>query len=82
MASISDRLTSILVDRFGVPEDELRPDVTFEELDLDSLDLVDFALAAEEEFGVTISDDEAETLKTLSDAVELIETKNTRMAGA
>ncbi|MGM0819496.1 MAG: phosphopantetheine-binding protein, partial [Actinomycetota bacterium] len=44
-------------------------------LDLDSLDLVEFALAAEEELGVRISDEEAEQLETLADTVKLLEEK-------
>lgn len=80
--SVSQRLNTLLVDRFAVPADALAPDVTFEQLDLDSLDLVDLALAAEEEFGVRITDDEAEQLKTVNDAATLIEAKGARLAGS
>lgn len=80
--TVTARLGDLLVERFGVTEDQLGPEVTFEELDLDSLDLVDFALAAEEVFGVRITDDEAEGLKTLGDAATLIEAKGARLAGA
>jgi propionyl-CoA carboxylase beta chain len=64
-----DRVQTLLVDKFGVPADDIRPEATFEELDLDSLDLVEFALAAEEELGVRITDEEAEQLATLADAL-------------
>ncbi|HVM00913.1 MAG TPA: acyl carrier protein [Egibacteraceae bacterium] len=75
MSAVYDRVKELLVDKFGVPEDEVTPEATFEELDLDSLDLVEFALAAEEELGVRISDEEAEDLETLQDTVKLLESK-------
>jgi acyl carrier protein len=75
VSAVYDRVKDMLVDKFGVPEEDIRPDATFEELDLDSLDLVEFALAAEEELGVRISDEEAEDLETLEDAVKLLEAK-------
>ncbi|MBA2576790.1 MAG: acyl carrier protein [Euzebyaceae bacterium] len=70
-----DRVKNLLVDKFGVPADDISPEATFEDLDLDSLDLVEFALAAEEDLGVRITDDEAADLKTLSDTVALLEAK-------
>lgn len=73
--SVYDRVVTILSDRLGVPADDVAPDTTFEQLDLDSLDLVEFALGAEESFGVRISDDEAEGLRTVGDAVALLESK-------
>ena len=75
MTAIYDRVKDLLTDKFGVPEDELSMDATFEGLDLDSLDLVEFALAAEEELGVRITDEEAEDLETLGDTVKLLESK-------
>jgi acyl carrier protein len=68
-------VVELLTDKFGVPADDIRPQATFEELDLDSLDLVEFALAAEEELGVRISDDEAAELETLDETVKLLEAK-------
>ena len=75
MSAVYDRVKELLVDKFGVPAEEIRPDATFEQLDLDSLDLVEFALAAEEELGVRITDEEAEDLETLEDTVKLLEAK-------
>lgn len=75
MTDVYDRVKSLLVDKFGVPEDDIAPEATFDDLDLDSLDLVEFALAAEEELGVRISDEEAEDLETLQDTVKLLESK-------
>jgi acyl carrier protein len=80
MSAVYDRVKELLVDKFGVPADDVRPDATFEELDLDSLDLVEFALAAEEELGVRITDEEAEDLETLEDAVKLLEAKGAEVS--
>lgn len=81
MSAVYDRVKGLLVDKFGVPEDEISPEATFEDLDLDSLDLVEFALAAEEELGVRISDEEAEELETLKDTVDLLESKGAKVDG-
>lgn len=75
MSTVYDRVSALLVDKFGVPADDLSADATFEDLDLDSLDLVEFSLACEEELGVRIEDEEAEDLTTLGDAVRLLESK-------
>lgn len=80
MTALYDRVKDLLVDKFGVPAGDIRPEATFEELDLDSLDLVEFAMAAEEELGVRISDDEAEQLATLADTVALLEQKGATVA--
>ncbi|MPZ71880.1 MAG: acyl carrier protein [Nitriliruptorales bacterium] len=73
--TVYDRVVTILNDRLGVPAEDVSPETTFEQLDLDSLDLVEFALGAEESFGVRISDDEAEGLRSVGDAVALLESK-------
>jgi acyl carrier protein len=80
-SSVYDRVTSILVDNFGVDAAAVSPEATFEDLDLDSLDLVEFALAAEEELGVRIEDEEAEGLETLGAAVKLLEDKGATVGG-
>lgn len=82
MTATLERVSTLLSERLGVPADDISPDATFDELDLDSLDLVEFALGAEEEFGVRISDDEAEGLRSVADAVALLETKGAGVAQA
>ncbi len=79
--TVYEKVKEILVDKFGVEEEEVRPEATFEDLDLDSLDLVEFALAAEEDLGVRISDEEAEELDTLDDTVKLLEEKGATVEG-
>ena len=75
MSAVYDRVVELLTDKFGVPAEDISRQATFEDLDLDSLDLVEFALAAEEELGVRISDEEAAELETLDDTVKLLESK-------
>lgn len=73
--SAFSRLSTILVTYFGVEESEVRPDVTFAELDLDSLAIVEFALVAEKEFGVPIGEDEVSPNATVDDALALLGAK-------
>jgi acyl carrier protein len=80
MSTVYTRTKDLLVDKFGIPGEDVRPEATFGELDLDSLDLVEFALAAEEEFGVRISDEEAEQFETLGDAVTMVESRLTSVS--
>ncbi len=79
MNPVYERVKALLVEKFGVPADDITPESTFEDLDLDSLDLVEFALAAEEELGVRITDEEAEELETLNDTVKLLEAKGAKV---
>jgi len=73
--STMNRLSEILTSYFGVEESEVRPDVTFAELDLDSLAIVEFALVAEKEFGVSIGEDEVTPQATVADALVLLDAK-------
>jgi acyl carrier protein len=75
MSDVYEGVKKLLTEKFGVPAEDVRPEATFEDLDLDSLDLVEFSLAAEEELGVRISDEEAAKLETLADTVKLLESK-------
>jgi acyl carrier protein len=67
---------NVLVETFGVDGEKVSPEATFESLDLDSLDLVELTLLIEEETGVKIEDDEVESIRTVGDAVALIEEKS------
>lgn len=77
--AVYDKVVALLVENFGVSEDEVTPDTTFEELDLDSLDLVEFSTAAEEELGVRVTDEEAAELSTIGDAARLLESKGAQV---
>ena len=72
--SVEDRVKSIIVEQLGVDADEVTPEASFvEDLGADSLDTVELIMAFEEEFGVEISDDEAEKIRKVKDAVDYIE---------
>ena len=72
--SVEDRVKSIIVEQLGVDAEEVTPEASFvEDLGADSLDTVELIMAFEEEFGVEISDDEAEKIKKVKDAVEYID---------
>ena len=69
-----DRLKNIIVEQLGVDEEEVTPQASFvEDLNADSLDLVELIMSLEEEFGMEISDEDAEKIQKVSDAVEFIE---------
>jgi acyl carrier protein len=72
-----EKLKKIIVEQLGVDEAEVKPEASFvEDLNADSLDLVELIMSLEEEFGMEISDDEAEKIKTVGDAMEYIEEKS------
>lgn len=74
--SIYERVVKIIVDLLGVEPEKVTMDARFrEDLGADSLDLVELVMAFEEEFGGTISDEEAQQIKTVGDAIRYIETR-------
>jgi acyl carrier protein len=69
-----DRLKKLIVEQLGVDEEEVTPEASFvEDLNADSLDLVELIMSLEEEFGTEISDEDAEKIQKVSDAVDFIE---------
>ncbi|GHD88861.1 acyl carrier protein [Streptomyces naganishii] len=73
MSTTYDRLVDLMADHFAVDRAAIRPDVTFEELEMDSLFLVELLLAIQSEFGVRISEDAAVPTDTVAHAVELVD---------
>jgi acyl carrier protein len=57
---------------FGPDEGTITRDSTWEQLDIDSLDLVELAQIVEDEYGVVISGDDMKTLKTVGDVIDLV----------
>ena len=57
---------------FGPDESQITRDATFEQLDIDSLDLVELAQIVEDEYGVALSTDDMKSLTTVGDAIDLI----------
>lgn len=73
---VSDRLTDVLVSELGLEEDKITDDAHFEEdLDVDSLGVVELLMALEDEFDVKIPDEEAESIVTVGQAVDLVHEK-------
>ncbi|HEY6286427.1 MAG TPA: acyl carrier protein [Ktedonobacteraceae bacterium] len=74
MATVSERLRNIIVEQLGVEESEVVPSASFtEDLNADSLDLVELIMSLEEEFKLQISDEDAEKITTVGEAEEYIE---------
>ncbi|MDH4334402.1 MAG: acyl carrier protein [Chloroflexota bacterium] len=68
-----DRLKKIIVEQLGVDEEEVTAQASFvEDLNADSLDLVELIMSLEEEFGMEISDEDAEKIQKVQDAVDFI----------
>ncbi|HEX6553963.1 MAG TPA: acyl carrier protein [Ktedonobacteraceae bacterium] len=74
MPTVSERLKKIIVDQLGVDESEVVPGASFvEDLNADSLDLVELIMSLEEEFKLQISDEDAEKITTVQEAEDYIE---------
>ncbi len=73
MASVEERVTNIVVDLLGVEEERVTLDADFrKDLEADSLDLVELIMAFEEEFGGEITDEDAQKILTVGQAVTYI----------
>ena len=68
---IEERLTDALVE-FGAERDQVHRGAGWEELDVDSLDLVELAQIVEDDYGVELKGDDMKNLKTVGDAIELV----------
>ena len=75
MASVEEKVKHIIVEQLGVDEQEVKPEASFvDDLGADSLDVVELVMALEEEFGLEISDEDAEKLLSVQHAVDYIGT--------
>ena len=75
MTDTYEQIKTIIVDLLGVDEAKVTLDARFrEELEADSLDLVELIMAFEDKFGGEISDEDAQTITTVGEAVKYIET--------
>lgn len=71
---IESRVIDIIVDQLGVDREKVTRDARFrEDLEADSLDLVELMMAFEEAFGGTIEDEEAQKIKTVGEVIDLLE---------
>ena len=74
MSTVEQQVKAIVAEQLGVKAEQVVNDASFvDDLGADSLDTVELIMAFEEEFGVEISDDEAEKIRKVKDAVEYID---------
>ena len=82
MATLFERIKKIVIDQLGVEEERVIPEASFvEDLEADSLDLVEIVMAIEDEFSkggeeLRIPDEDAENLKTIQDVVDYLKSRN------
>ena len=73
MAVVEEKVKEIIVEQLNVSEEDVVPDASFvDDLGADSLDQVELIMAMEEEFDVSIPDEDAEKIATVKDAIEYI----------
>jgi len=76
MSDVLERVTKIVVDRLGVEESQVKLEASFkDDLGADSLDVVELVMELEDEFDMEISDDDAEKIATVGDAVNYIQSQ-------
>lgn len=72
------QVVTIIAEKLSIPETNITVDATFKDLGADSLDIVEIIMNFEETFGIEIKDEDAEQIKTVGQAVQLIHTSRTK----
>jgi acyl carrier protein len=73
---MEERLKKLIAEQLGVEENRVVPSASFtDDLDADSLDLVELIMSLEEEFNVEIPDEDAEKIVTVKDAMDYLKTR-------
>jgi len=75
VSSIFNKIKEIVIEQLGVEEQDVTMETSFQDLNADSLDIVELIMALEEEFDLEIPDEDAEKLTTVGAAVEYIKEK-------
>jgi acyl carrier protein len=78
-SSVRDRVIEIVCEQMGQPKDKVSEETSFiNDLGADSLDTVELVMELEDEFDLTIPDDEAEKIRTVGDAIKYIEENSSK----
>ena len=73
MATVEEKVIKIICEQLDVPEDDVVPEASFvDDLGADSLDQVELIMAMEEDFDISIPDEDAEKIGTVQDAIDYI----------
>ncbi len=76
MQDVEKKVTSILIEKLGVPDSQITPDASFvKDLGIDSLDYAELVMEFEQNFDIKIPDDDAEKMQTIGEAVSYIQSK-------
>jgi len=76
MASVEERVKEIIAEQLGLEKDDIQLEASFiDDLGADSLDIVEMIMTIEDEYDVEISDDDAEKIATVQDAINYIKEK-------
>lgn len=76
MSEVLDKVTSIIVDQLGVSKEQVTLEASFkEDLNADSLDVVELIMELEEEFSIEISEEDTDKIATVGDVVQYIESR-------
>ena len=73
--NVFEQIKAVMTKELNRDFSHITQEMTFKEINLDSLDLVQLIMAIEETFGIEINDEEAEGLKSMADAVDFVERK-------
>jgi acyl carrier protein len=82
--SVCPRCGALLIkvgEELGLPPDRVSPDLSLKEIGADSLDVVELVMELEEQFDITIPDDEAEKIQTVADAIRAILRRRNQLPG-
>ncbi|MFD9002133.1 acyl carrier protein [Streptomyces sp. NPDC059582] len=78
MSAVQEKLTGLLVSQLGVPAAQIEPGISYKDLALDSLALIELTMLINKDLGVDLSDEVLQGETTIADTVELIESQGVR----